>query len=512
MERPFPVGSAVSWPNALGGSSVLCLLSAIAVAVFTWCPLASRIEFGGDEGYELQKAFLMKLGFRLYDEIWNDQPPLHTWLLSKALALLGNQTICGRMFSLASALFVAWSVGVWAHRSAGWHGAVVVVIMLFGHSMFFLLGISAMLELPTIAAAMLAVNAAGRPGMPAQQGALVAGVLMGVAAQVKLTALLYSLSCLGLLWLKADEQRLWRISSERISAALTFLLGVTVSFFAIAALWPGELSAILPHFSSEMTAAFGKDRGFRVEHLQQEPTLLLVGALALVSVGAKNLRFALPFLLQLVTTLVVLHFHRPYWEYYILHLLVPSAVLAALPLQEGWQTFARLFVPGPSPPVGLKSALCLLAVIYSVVAGPAKFVQQLKESRQPDDLVNRELATLMRRFGSASESAFSIRPIFAFRAGLSTPPRTTVIPEKRVRTEKRLAELIRTDLESFRPGQVYLLSYLIKPVLQEVLLRDYQLLFQDGDHCLFLRRDIAELSRRAGPALRRAEPGARPGD
>ncbi len=52
-------------------------------------PLRTALEFGGDEGYELMKGFLVSLGHPLYREVWNDQPPLHTELLTLLFRLFG---------------------------------------------------------------------------------------------------------------------------------------------------------------------------------------------------------------------------------------------------------------------------------------------------------------------------------------------------------------------------------------------------------------------------------------
>ena len=191
----------------------------------------------------------------------------------------------------------------------------------------------------------------------------------------------------------------------------------------------------------------------------------------------------------------------------LLHLLVPCAVLAAVPIQTGWESFKGLFRAEASAPLNVGQALCLVPFIYCLVAAPAVIVERLVKSREPDSLLDRELLARMKRCRTVSEWAFSIRPIFAFRANLLTPPRTTVIPEKRVRVEEHLADDIAGDLERFRPGPVYLYAHLMTPRLDAVLGRDYQLAFRDGDDCLFVRNDlIARLRVPAPPG--HTSPGA----
>lgn len=42
---------------------------------------------GADEGFELAKTILCLKGHKLYSEVWNDQPPLHTWIVTKIIEL-----------------------------------------------------------------------------------------------------------------------------------------------------------------------------------------------------------------------------------------------------------------------------------------------------------------------------------------------------------------------------------------------------------------------------------------
>ena len=56
---------------------VAALLSLFAF-LQCWLPLNTAIQIGADEGFELAKATLCLKGFKLYSDVWNDQPPLHT--------------------------------------------------------------------------------------------------------------------------------------------------------------------------------------------------------------------------------------------------------------------------------------------------------------------------------------------------------------------------------------------------------------------------------------------------
>ena len=481
------------------GGLVLGVLLVCAVTVLVWCPLRTRLELGGDEGYELQKALLMHRGATLYREIWNDQPPLHTWLLSLMFRVLGEEALWGRLLSLVAALWLGWNVGYWSRRGvAGPVGGALAVALLFTSGHFFIWSISAMLEVPAAAAGMTAVWLAHTRRFPDWQAGLLAGVLMGLAGQVKMTALLYCPACLGVLWLRQIEAptreekcRAWVVSVG------TFGAGVLLGFLAIAMLWPGELSGLWSHFSPQMRAAFAPDYSFDWNWLAHEAALLLLGALFPLVATRSQWRHSLPFLVNFATTLLVLQFHRPVWPYYVLHLLVPAAILAAASLQAGWESLVLLFTR-QRPPTGiLRQMAGLVALVYSLVVVPTQLAGQIRASRLPDTALNQELVQQMQRCRAFSDRAFSVRPIIAFQAGMTTPPRTTVLPEKRIRLEPDIREVIAEDLEQWQPGAIYLFARFVTPRVQAFLDRDYALVFRDRTDFLYIRKDIA---RRLGDA------------
>src|SRR5437899_877870 len=65
----------------------ICLTSClIFFLLLQWClPLGTTVQIGADEGFELAKATECLNGHTLYREVWNDQPPLHTFILTEVL-------------------------------------------------------------------------------------------------------------------------------------------------------------------------------------------------------------------------------------------------------------------------------------------------------------------------------------------------------------------------------------------------------------------------------------------
>jgi len=75
------------------------LIGLVATSAFV-LRLQDAVELGGDEGFELVKAFLCNRGYHLYTEIWSDQPSLYTQILSALFAVTGNSVFFARLLSL----------------------------------------------------------------------------------------------------------------------------------------------------------------------------------------------------------------------------------------------------------------------------------------------------------------------------------------------------------------------------------------------------------------------------
>ena len=58
------------WRTAAALAGMLAVFMLLA-ALF---PLRTTVQLGGDEGFELAKATLCLKGFKLYNDVWNDQP------------------------------------------------------------------------------------------------------------------------------------------------------------------------------------------------------------------------------------------------------------------------------------------------------------------------------------------------------------------------------------------------------------------------------------------------------
>ena len=88
-------------PNRPGFKTVIVLLIVLTAFVLIQCflPVNTAIQIGADEGFELAKATLCLNGYKLYSAVWNDQPPLHTFLITQILRHISPSVLGPRLLT-----------------------------------------------------------------------------------------------------------------------------------------------------------------------------------------------------------------------------------------------------------------------------------------------------------------------------------------------------------------------------------------------------------------------------
>ena len=117
-------------------------------------------EFHPDEGVNLMKAALVANGYHLYNQIWNDQPPILTLILAVTHWLFPYDVGVARAVVLGFSSLLLWAFFRIVHRSNGELAAWSAVAALGLSTLFLLLSVSVMIGLPAIALALCAVDQA----------------------------------------------------------------------------------------------------------------------------------------------------------------------------------------------------------------------------------------------------------------------------------------------------------------------------------------------------------------
>src|SRR2546422_717432 len=102
-------------------------------------PLGTAFTFGEDEGFEVIKAFMCSKGYKLYTEIWNDQPPVSTVILTAAFKLWGPSILTARLVAAGFGLLL---IGVFhelvRERSGKWTALIATFLFLTAPSVLLL--------------------------------------------------------------------------------------------------------------------------------------------------------------------------------------------------------------------------------------------------------------------------------------------------------------------------------------------------------------------------------------
>jgi len=144
----------------------------VAILIATMCglqssiPLRTAVKIGADEDWELSKAVLALNGFRFYTEVWNDQPLLHTSIITNVLKHLSPSVLSARLVTSAFSIVLLTGVFFIALRVGGLLVAGLASALLMVSPGFLELSSSCMVEIPALAPAIagLAVLMGRRTG------------------------------------------------------------------------------------------------------------------------------------------------------------------------------------------------------------------------------------------------------------------------------------------------------------------------------------------------------------
>src|SRR5207245_2815791 len=136
--------------NVCKPSVVLALL--LGTFVFFQClmPLKTAIKVGADEGFEYAKATLALKGYHSYTDIWNDQPLLHTFIITQVLRYLSSSVLGPRLVTSAFALLLLGSLFLITYRLHGLLVASLATGLLIASPGFLELASSVMLEIQVL--------------------------------------------------------------------------------------------------------------------------------------------------------------------------------------------------------------------------------------------------------------------------------------------------------------------------------------------------------------------------
>lgn len=519
-----------------------CLWLAIYLAIAASLPLGSALQLGGDEGFELTKAFLCYRGHTLYDEIWNDQPPAHTLLLAGLFHFTGPSLLAARLLAVGFGALLVWVLADLLRRQTGPWAAALGVGVFLAAPMALNLSVSVMLEVPAFAVGLLAAWLLEQRSRLFQPGKLLASaVALAVALQIKLTAGLLIPALLVLLQLRpmntagtdrggarseqegsppssSGGQDGWfnqcRLRLAERTRVLTVWLGALVGAYALLSWCLGSGGYDLlwaSHHSPAMRAELDRMREYRftLSELGQFPegvTAALVGVALLI--WLRDWRRMMFPAVWLVTALVIHANHRPWWGYYMLHFDVPMAWFCALAIhaahrlrRNSQSANGRDSLWRGRAAQGIPIVLISLAAVY----GTERFAREFMSLRSSPRVEDCALVRALRHYAPHVRWMFTRDTIYAFHAQVSLPPPLAVLPAKRFWSGRLSEAELLSRVQAWQPELLLVGEDEFKAGWERWLASPYALVTQAQDLALWVRKDIA--GDRQAPAKPRVDNG-----
>lgn len=499
--------------------AMVCLL---LIFVFLQCllPVRTALKIGADEGFELAKATLCLKGYKLYTEVWNDQPPLHTFLISQVMKDFPHSIFGPRLLTSAFTAILLAAVFLASHRLHGLLTAALATALLIASPGFLELSCSVMQEIPALApsVAALAVLLVGRKTRW-HVTEIIGGILFAVALQMKFIGVVYLPLAPLILCLRGGEAASmarplpnplpreresvvpqswdWVRSSSIFSrffpagflrSLVVFVASLVLSFVAIILLI-GEGSYLLQlkqswtaHFASITSFEYGSpsDHPFDWSVLLKnwDTTIPAVFGIVLCFTQVRKFPLAIVPIVWLGLTLVVFGTHKPWWTYYYVHTAVPLCWCAAIGIAALWQR-VRL-----RRSVGLGLLLGLF-VLGAMVWMSARVYLQVTSIRQSRQIYGAYVLKEIDRLKPFAKFMYTDEPVYSFHAGIPLLPKLGVISLKRFwsgdLTNARLAE----EMWSVKPGILLLKNTTQEQPFSDLINAEYRLVYYDADYRLY---------------------------
>ncbi len=455
-------------------------------------PLSTAIKIGEDEDFELAKAILALKGFRFYSDIWNDQPLLHTTVVTQILKHVSSSVLGPRLLTSVCSLILLGSLFLMIRRLHGVWPALFGALFVIGSPGFLELGSSAMLEIPALALALAALCAAlhGRE----RRWPVLAGLLFALSLQTKFIGIIVLPLIACVFWsfsgsIEPPGQRWSRFhrSCSVFGMSLCLGFGVIVLLLGYETFWVQVKQAWASHFASTRTYEYGSpdDHPFDWMALLRNwdtTVFALVGLWALLRQKSFSTLESLP-ALWLGLVLLIFGTHRPWWSYYYVHIAVPLGYCAAVGLCAAFR--ATCSQKQLVPRIGLGLAICAIAVW--VAARVSLEVDGVRSGRQTySDLVLQEMA----RYKPFVRYMYADEPIYSFHAGIPMVPALGVVVMKRFWSGELTNARIRDEIVRMKPELILLRNPSQPAPFDDHLVDAYRLVFEDKTHRLFVAKTI----------------------
>ncbi len=466
---------------------VLLFLLSVFVAIQCLLPLRTAVKIGADEDFEPSKAVLCLSGYKLYTDVWDDQPPLHTFLVTQLIKHISPSIFGPRLLTVCLAMLLLVSLFMLLLRANGLVVATLTTGMLIASPGFLELSCSCMQEIPALAPAIasLCLLASGGPAKWRSQEVF-AGILFAIALQLKFIGAMYFPLFALIFWLR------YRSIKSILFPALSFAASLLIAFIAIEYLTGNSfLIQFQQSWAAHFSAAQSFEYGSPEEHSYDwsvlvknwDTTIPAVFGVVLLVREVRRVPQNLVPLAWLALTMLILPAHRPWWAYYYVHNAVPLAWCAAV---------AIAFVVQRLKPLRIRAPLIFFAM-FALCAGSwmgARLCLQVVDTRKSPRLYASLVLKEINRFKPFTKFLFTDQPIYSFHAQIPMPPHLAMISLKRLWSGDISDAQIAAEMAAVKPGLILLANDTLVVPFQDSVDEDYRLVYRDQANRLYVLKSI----------------------
>lgn len=477
---------------------IFVLLSLLATFLIVACfiPLGATVQIGADEGFELAKTTLCLKGHHLYTEVWNDQPPLHTFLITQILKHISPSIVGPRLLTIAFSVLLLAAIFALALRVSGLLVAAITASLLLASPGFLELSSSCMLEIPALATAVaaLCLIAAGHEtrGFSLE---ILCGVLFASSLEIKLVPMIYLPLVPLILFLKPTREE---PAVKNLVVRLAFFgTSLLAAFIGIDLLI--DHGAYLAHFQQSWTSHFAPAKSLEYGSAGQHPfqwsillknwdvTVAALAGLAVLIAGTGSRSPAVLPLAWLALSFLVFGLHKPWWPYYYIHMAIPLCWCAGIG--------AAFFIERSRRNRTLMAALSVFALCALSWMGARVYLQVANLRRSPQILSTPVIAQ-MKRYQHVATCLYADKLIYSFHSGIPVVPSLAVVPIKRMWSGEMTNARLAAELQAYKPGLIALLNDGRSVPFEELLAKEYQLVYMDSENRLYALKGIAHKASR----------------
>lgn len=434
--------------------AVSSLIIGFVLLIALGIPIRTALLIGPDEGYETIKAVLVGKGYNLYKDIWNDQPPVYTEILSFVLKATSDSAFAGRLLSIPFGVCLLYCLydrvrdlsGTLAGLAAMAGGIFLPGVLMLSSSM--------MLEMPALGLAMLAYTLAAHGFRSCQRTSLMAaGVVLAIALHVKLISWAVFPSIVFEYALCRRNRSVKTVSNTSF-IWIFFVIPFLITFLLIAARYY-RFEDVSVFYASHLKGQLeSRSRANWQLYSDARPWILghSLVCLLLVAYVFQMIRLrvwsAAPNILFAASLWIFDTLNVPYWRHYDLHnsigvcLILPSAVVIAVRGYSSMSIFS-LWKMDITPWVQCVGLVAFVSWCGVIGGGEYESLGRLSASGR---------ISLMRAcgLGSGGRWIFTDDPIIAFWNRDLIPPYLAVMPNKRSVAGMVERHRIIQELESYR--------------------------------------------------------------